>query len=186
MELGIEGVENLDIVCEGLHAFFDQFIQNVYDTASSTTIACNKGEYRHANIFARGQNRRTNIFASTVGSEELVLVTVTTSFDDHRSAPLQFGFKEFLEQLIVSEDAQKDLPSFIRQALGDTVGVHITLKDIRGWDVVVIAFGPDAPTGSPTASNTTDIAPPASKAYESQHLVLFAVTLMIGTVMMMS
>jgi len=150
VELGLNGLDTLDAICNGFGAFINQGIQDAYGTGITSNSVCVQGLRR----------QRRNLQAW----EKPILITVTTTFPDFTTAPRQFGFVDFLEQLVVSDKAQTDLPIYLQQAIAGTNldgDVHVTLVNstTNNNPVLVVAFGDDAPTASPTpvvSNNTTN------------------------------
>ena len=152
MELGLAGLENLDVVCNGFEGFISQGIRDAYGASSTTTVVCTQGQRR---------------LQGSLEFDKPVLITVTTTFPDFRSAPRQFGFTDFLEQLIVSDRAQTELPQYIQQAVGnnsDIDGVHVTLVYSKNNPVLIVAFGGDSPTASPSNAGNSNTPAPASSS----------------------
>lgn len=148
MEVGVDGLNDLNKICTGLEAFLQQSIQHTFDTTTTeTSIVC-----------TRGQNRRqAEVISSVVGStEKPILITVTTSFTDFHAAPLPFGFLGVVEELIVSETAQTQLVEYIQQQFGSEVaGVRIRLVEINNKPILIVNLGENLSTLSPSVSNTT-------------------------------
>eukprot|EP00526_Cylindrotheca_closterium_P008389 CAMPEP_0113624610 /NCGR_PEP_ID=MMETSP0017_2-20120614/12694_1 /TAXON_ID=2856 /ORGANISM="Cylindrotheca closterium" /LENGTH=850 /DNA_ID=CAMNT_0000534661 /DNA_START=60 /DNA_END=2612 /DNA_ORIENTATION=+ /assembly_acc=CAM_ASM_000147 len=145
VEIGIDGLNDLPKICTGLETFLKTNLQIAFNTNTQTSIICTRGQTRN-----RGRELFGNSF---LDYEKPILVTVTTSFADFREAPRQFGFLGYLEDLIVSEKAQTELPNIIQQAMGSSVaGVHIRLVQVQNKPILIVAFGDQPPTPSPTTS----------------------------------
>lgn len=89
--------------------------------------------------------------------EKPVLITVVTTFDSYRTAPRQVGYSEFLEQLIVSDRARQQLPQYIQNAVGGMrfiEGIHVRLVFTPKKPMLLVGFGADSPTPSPSSNVT--------------------------------
>jgi len=114
--------------------------------------------------------------------EKPILLTVTSTFPNYNEAPRQFGFENFLEGLIISKDAQNELAQYIQEAMGSAIdGVHITLLDTPRKPILIVAFGEDAPTASPTVFNSTS-GTTSQGAPSAAHEVQYVVSLMVASI----
>lgn len=97
VEIGLDGLNDLDKICTAIETVLAEGIGAVFNTNTQTTATCTIG-------LNQGLNRRLQkmeLFKDLY--EKPILITVATTFDDVRVAPRQFGFADFLEDLIVSE-----------------------------------------------------------------------------------
>lgn len=185
VEIGIDGLNNLNAICNGFGAFILEGVKDAYGSGSTSTVVCTKGQ---------GQEQRRHLQGGTttpfLDYEKPVLITVTTRFPNYRTAPRQFGFLEFLEELVVSDTAIRELPKYIQQALGTTIdGVHVTVVSSKTskTPVLIVAFGEDAPTASPTVTNTTKTPGSASGAegHFQEYLLSLLLSSVVGCIMLM-
>ncbi|CAJ1959940.1 unnamed protein product [Cylindrotheca closterium] len=145
VEVGIDGLNDLDLICNGLEGFLKAHIQAAFDTNAQTSIAC-----------TQQQTRRDLVVTSFLDYEKPILLTVSSSFADFRQAPRQYFFLDFLEDLVVSEAAVAELPQYVKDAMGSSVeGVHIRLVETDDKPLLILAFGEDAPTPNPSGSSPT-------------------------------
>jgi len=164
VEIGINGLDNLDIICEGIGNFLNDGIKGVYGNDVASVISCTQGQSGDG----RNLVGNDNIFMPAAGGvgiveevldyEKPVLITVVTTFDSYRTAPRQFGYIDFLEQLIVSDRAQEDLPQYIQNAVGGLRfidGVHVRLVFTPKKPILIVGFGEDSPTPSPSRDSVT-------------------------------
>lgn len=153
VEIGIKGLDNLQVICSGVGAFLKQGIKDVYGPDTVSVVTCSQ----ELNQGLRHLVGADNIFRdAVVDYEKPVLFKVTTTFDNYKTAPRQYGFTNFLEQLIVSDKAQRELPKYIQNAVGGLVfidGVHVRLVFTpKEEPMLILGFGDDSPTPSPTAT----------------------------------
>ena len=93
-----------------------------------------------------------------------------------------------MEQLVVSDSAIRELPEYMEQALGTNVeSVHVTLVFTPKKPVLIVAFGEDSPTASPTISNTTQApgSPSGARSRAQEHLVQLLLCLVVGGIMVL-
>jgi len=180
-------LNNLGVICQGVEAYIAEGVKEGFGSDTTTTIYCTLGETRRGRGLVA--TRR-----SLLVYEKPVLVTVMSTFANYKKAPRQFGFDHFLEGLMVSDDLQDKLPNYIQEALGDNTeieGVHISSLESSGQPVLILAFGPDAPTASPSAIvRSGEMSPsPFSGACKVQYYaasMVTATTIAGGIIMMMS
>ena len=150
--MGIAGLDNLEVICNGIGAFLKQGIQDAYGPNTASTVTCEQSRGGSRNLLVTAKN---NIFRPGLFDyEKPVLFTITTTFSDYQTAPRQYGFADFLEQLIVSDKAQRELPKYIQKAVGGLAfidGVHVRLVFTpKEEPILILGFGEDAPTPNPT------------------------------------
>ena len=147
VEVGVDGLAHLDKICVGFDRFFTREIGDAYD-AIETEVVCTQSS---------GRRELLDKVTENLDYDKPVLITVTTKFRDFHTAPRQFGFVDFLENLIVSDRALLTLPEYIQLAVGGTTdlgGVFVTLSRARQRPLLIVTFGNEAPSASPTFSNT--------------------------------
>ncbi|CAJ1928700.1 unnamed protein product [Cylindrotheca closterium] len=164
IEIGINGLNNLDIVCEGIGNFLNSGIQGVYGSDTMSAISCSQQGLGRRSLVGNDNIFRppggVGVVEEVFDYEKPVLITVVTTFDNYKTAPRQFGYADFLEQLLVSDRAQEQLPQYIQNAVGGLVfieGVHVRLVFTPKKPIILLGFGADSPTPSPTSNGTTTL-----------------------------
>lgn len=152
LEIGLAGLDHVDVICSGVGSFLEQGVQDAYGSDCFSTVTCEQ----EGPGLGRKLVGKFNIFWGIVFDyEKPAFFTVTTTFIDHRTAPREYGFAEFLEQLIVSDKAQEQVPGYVQNAEGgqvfDTVHVRLVFTPAQE-PIMILGFGEDAPTGSPTVN----------------------------------
>lgn len=163
VEIGVDGLSSLNAICVGFEGFISQGIQDEYGLGATTQVVCTRGQGRRSlqdntTTSVLDEDEKPDMVTNQLDYEKPVLITLSTTFPDYKRAPRQFGFLDFLEQLVVSDRAIAELPQYVQQALGpnaDIGGVHVTLVQARKKAVLIVAFGEDSPTASPTVLNVT-------------------------------
>jgi len=155
VEIGLKGLKELDVICSGIGAFLKQGIKDVYGPETISTVTCLQRQG------LRNLASADMIYVRPVFDyEKPVMITVTTIFDNYNLAPRYYAFAEFLEQLIVSDKAQRELPEYIQTAEGGIAfsdGVHVRLVFTPKQEpLLILGFGEDSPTPSPTANATIE------------------------------
>jgi len=166
-------LDYLDAICQGIEAFIADGVKEGFGSSTTTTAFCTLGESRRSLVAER---------SSFLTYEKPVVVTVLSTFANYKEAPRKFGFEYFLEGLMVSEDAQNELPNYIQEALGDSAGVrgvNITSVESAGQPALVLALEPDGPTASPTAILRSGELSPSANA------ISMAIASISGGMMMM-
>jgi hypothetical protein len=149
LEIGITGLVKLDVTCTAIQEYINQFMKDTYGSDTQTTITCSRS------LVGR------RLFWNTK-NEEPILVLVTTTFPRGHSAPRQFRYDKYLNQVMVGEETTTQLPAYIVEAAtasGESFdGVFTALDTSTDPPVLMILFGEDNPTSQPTsqpASNPT-------------------------------
>lgn len=168
----------MDAICQGIEAFIADGVKEGFGSKTTTTAFCTLGESRRGLVAER---------SSFLTYEKPVVVTVMSTFANYKEAPRKFGFEYFLEGLMVSEDAQNELPKYIQEALVDNAevgGVHITSVESAGQPALVLALEPA--TASPILRSGE--MPPSAYSSESckvQYAMSMVIAAISGGMMMM-
>jgi len=203
VEVGIDGLSNLDTICIGFAGFITKAIQDEFGAGAASTVTCSRGRGRrhlqdNNTTSVLDDQKPPDMVTNQLDYEKPVLITVATTFPNWKTAPRQFGFLEFLEQLVVSDRAMSELPLYIQRALGtnsDIGAVYVTLlqqPQARQKAVLLVAFG-DAPTAMPSLSptfvnmtdNSTTLAPISPSGTTGvQYLGSLLVSTLVGGILL--
>eukprot|EP00980_Cylindrotheca_fusiformis_P018251 scaffold5930_cov177-Cylindrotheca_fusiformis.AAC.6 len=148
LAVDVSVLDKLDVICNGAEAYIDQVVQNAFGSDTRTTVTCSQ---------STTDRSRRSLFLEY---EKPVVAIVTTTFPRAHTAPREFRYIQYLNQVMVAEDAAAALPAFISEAAkaggsGLDDGVYTSVDRTVDPPMLVIEFSATAPSGQPTQAPTT-------------------------------